>query len=103
MIDRRICVAPMMDYTDRHCRYLLRLLSPRSLLYTEMVTAHARVHGHLDRLLGFDHLEHHVALLKERRGRRERLTGGQCAALVEDPRVADRAAGNRHAVDARSR
>ena len=52
----------MMDYTDRHCRYLLRLLSPRSLLYTEMVTAHALVHGHLDRLLGFDHFEHPVAL-----------------------------------------
>ncbi len=62
MLDRRLSVAPMMDYTDRHCRYLLRLLSPRSLLYTEMVTAHALVHGHLDRLLGFDHFEHPVAL-----------------------------------------
>ena len=61
-LDRRLSVAPMMDYTDRHCRYLLRLLSPRSLLYTEMVTAHALVHGHLDRLLGFDHFEHPVAL-----------------------------------------
>jgi tRNA-dihydrouridine synthase A len=61
-LDRRVSVAPMMDYTDRHCRYLLRLLSPRSLLYTEMVTAHALVHGHLDRLLGFDHFEHPVAL-----------------------------------------
>ncbi len=62
ILDRRLNVAPMMDYTDRHCRYLLRLLSPRSLLYTEMVTAHALVHGHLERLLGFDHLEHPVAL-----------------------------------------
>ncbi len=62
ILDRRLSVAPMMDYTDRHCRYLLRLLSPRSLLYTEMVTAHALVHGHLDRLLGFDHFEHPVAL-----------------------------------------
>ena len=61
-LDRRLSVAPMMDYTDRHCRYLLRLLSPRSLLYTEMVTAHALVHGHLDRLLGFDPFEHPVAL-----------------------------------------
>ncbi len=61
-LDRRVSVAPMMDYTDRHCRYLLRLLSPRSLLYTEMVTAHALVHGHLDRLLGFDHFEQPVAL-----------------------------------------
>jgi len=61
-IDRRISVAPMMDYTDRHCRYLLRLLTPGALLYTEMVTAHALVHGHVERLLGFDPAEHPVAL-----------------------------------------
>jgi tRNA-dihydrouridine synthase A len=61
-IDRRISVAPMMDYTDRHCRYLLRLLSPGALLYTEMVTAHALAHGHVERLLGFDPFEHPVAL-----------------------------------------
>jgi tRNA-dihydrouridine synthase A len=52
----------MMDYTDRHCRYLLRLLSPHALLYTEMVTAQAVAHGDLDRLLGFDPAEHPVAL-----------------------------------------
>src|SRR5512140_200117 len=61
-LDRRLCVAPMMDYTDRHCRYLLRLLSPHALLYTEMVTAQAVAHGDLDRLLGFDPAEHPVAL-----------------------------------------
>src|SRR5215207_1804719 len=61
-LDRRVCVAPMMDYTDRHCRYLLRLLSPHALLYTEMVTAQALVHGDVDRLLGFDDSEHPVAL-----------------------------------------
>jgi tRNA-dihydrouridine synthase A len=61
-LSRRICVAPMMDYTDRHCRYLLRLLSPHALLYTEMVTAQALVHGDADRLLGFDPSEHPVAL-----------------------------------------
>jgi tRNA-dihydrouridine synthase A len=61
-LDRRLCVAPMMDYTDRHCRYLLRLLSPRALLYTEMVTAQALVHGDVDRLLGYDASEHPVAL-----------------------------------------
>jgi tRNA-dihydrouridine synthase A len=61
-IDRRISVAPMMDYTDRHCRYLLRLLSPHALLYTEMVTAQALVHGDVDRLLGFDASEHPLAL-----------------------------------------
>jgi tRNA-dihydrouridine synthase A len=61
-LDRRLCVAPMMDYTDRHCRYLLRLLSPRALLYTEMVTAQALAHGDVERLLGFDPAEHPVAL-----------------------------------------
>jgi tRNA-dihydrouridine synthase A len=60
--DRRICVAPMMDYTDRHCRYLLRLVSPGTLLYTEMVTAQALAHGDAERLLGFDPAEHPVAL-----------------------------------------
>jgi tRNA-dihydrouridine synthase A len=58
----RVCVAPMMSYTDRHCRYLLRLLSPRALLYTEMVTAQALVHGDPERLLGFDRAEHPLAL-----------------------------------------
>jgi tRNA-dihydrouridine synthase A len=52
----------MMDYTDRHCRYLLRLLSPGALLYTEMVTAQALAHGDVERLLGFDPSEHPVAL-----------------------------------------
>jgi tRNA-dihydrouridine synthase A len=61
-LDRRLCVAPMMDYTDRHCRYLLRLLSPRALLYTEMVTAQALAHGDVERLLGFSETEHPVAL-----------------------------------------
>jgi tRNA-dihydrouridine synthase A len=61
-LDRRICVAPMMDYTDRHCRYFLRLLSPGALLYTEMITAAALVRGKANRLLDFDPLEHPVAL-----------------------------------------
>jgi tRNA-dihydrouridine synthase A len=61
-LDRRLCVAPMMDFTDRHCRYLLRLLAPGALLYTEMVTAQALVHGDVERLLGFDPSEHPVAL-----------------------------------------
>ena len=52
----------MMEYTDRHCRYLLRLLSPGALLYTEMVTAHALAHGHVERLLAFDQAEQPVAL-----------------------------------------
>lgn len=61
-LDRRISVAPMMDYTDRHCRYFLRLLSPGALLYTEMITAAAIVRGNAARLLAFDPAEHPVAL-----------------------------------------
>jgi tRNA-dihydrouridine synthase A len=61
-LDRRISVAPMMDYTDRHCRYLLRLLSPSALLYTEMITSAAIVRGKADRLLAYDPAEHPVAL-----------------------------------------
>jgi tRNA-dihydrouridine synthase A len=52
----------MMDWTDRHCRYFMRLLSPSALLYTEMVTAAAIVHGDADRFLQFNAEEHPVAL-----------------------------------------
>ena len=52
----------MMDWTDRHCRYFMRLLSPSALLYTEMVTAAAIVHGDADRLLRFNDEEHPLAL-----------------------------------------
>ena len=55
-------VAPMMDWTDRHCRYFMRLLSPSVFLYTEMVTAAAIHHGDADRFLRFDELEHPIAL-----------------------------------------
>ncbi len=58
----RLLVAPMMDWTDRHCRYFHRLLSPHVHLYTEMVTAPAVLHGDRERLLGFDPAEHPVAL-----------------------------------------
>ncbi len=57
-----LAVAPMMDWTDRHCRYFHRLLSPCALLYTEMVTTGAVIHGDRDHLLGFDPAEHPVAL-----------------------------------------
>lgn len=60
--DKRLSVAPMMDWTDRHCRYLHRVLSRHILLYTEMVTAPAVLHGDPERLLGFDAAEHPVAL-----------------------------------------
>jgi tRNA-dihydrouridine synthase A len=58
----KIQLAPMMDWTDRHCRYFLRLLSPSALLYTEMVTAAAIHHGDYATLLEFDAAEHPVAL-----------------------------------------
>src|SRR5437899_1572238 len=61
-LDRRICVAPMMDYTDRHCRYFMRLLTPGALLYTEMITAAAVVRGNAAGLLEFDQAEQPVAL-----------------------------------------
>ena len=57
-----VSVAPMMDWTDRHCRYFMRLLSPSALLYTEMVTAAAIHHGDTERLLEFRSEEHPVAL-----------------------------------------
>ncbi|MDP3491430.1 MAG: tRNA dihydrouridine(20/20a) synthase DusA [Phenylobacterium sp.] len=58
----RLSVAPMMDWTDRHCRSLHRVLSRRALLYTEMVTTGAVLHGDRARLLGYDAGEHPVAL-----------------------------------------
>jgi len=58
----RLSVAPMMDWTDRHCRYLHRLMSRNVLLYTEMVTAAAVIHGDRGRLLAYDPAEHPVAL-----------------------------------------
>ncbi len=75
----RLSVAPMMDWTDRHCRYLHRLMSRHCLLYTEMVTAPAVIHGDRDRLLGFDPAEHPVAL---------QLGGSDPAQLAEAARIA---------------
>ncbi|MBM6594658.1 tRNA dihydrouridine(20/20a) synthase DusA [Microvirga pudoricolor] len=57
-----VSVAPMMDWTDRHCRYLHRLMTRRTRLYTEMVTTGAVIHGPRERLLGFDPSEHPVAV-----------------------------------------
>ena len=59
---RRFTVAPMMEWTDRHCRYFHRQLSKHAWLYTEMVTSAAIAHGDRQRLLGFDPSEHPVAL-----------------------------------------
>src|SRR5665647_217398 len=60
--DWRFSIAPMMDWTDRHCRVFHRLMTRRALLYTEMLTTGAILHGDRARLLGFDPSEHPVAL-----------------------------------------
>jgi tRNA-dihydrouridine synthase A len=62
MISRTISVAPMMDWTDRHCRFLHRLYAPHALLYTEMIVAAAIVRGNTQRFLAHDPAEHPVAL-----------------------------------------
>ncbi|HRL06484.1 tRNA dihydrouridine(20/20a) synthase DusA [Brevundimonas diminuta] len=78
--DRRLSVAPMMDWTDRNCRAFHRALSTRALLYTEMVTAPAVIHGDRDRLLGFDAVEHPVAL---------QLGGSDPAQLAEAAKIGE--------------
>jgi tRNA-dihydrouridine synthase A len=62
MLAHRFCIAPMMDWTDRHCRVFHRLMTRRARLYTEMLTTGATIHGDRRRLLGFDRSEHPVAL-----------------------------------------
>jgi len=74
----RLSVAPMMDWTDRVCRAFHRTLAPGARLYTEMVHAHAVIHGDRERLLGFDAMEHPVAL---------QLGGSEPAALARAARI----------------
>ncbi len=76
----RFSVAPMMDWTDRHCRFFHRILTRHALLYTEMVTANAVIHGDRERLLGFDPAEHPVAL---------QLGGADAVALAEAARIGE--------------
>lgn len=80
-MDRRISVAPMMDWTDRHDRYFLRLIAPKVLLYSEMLTSQALVHGDYRYLLQFDPQEHPVAL---QLGGSEPSLLAQAAVLGED-------------------
>ncbi|MDH3788321.1 MAG: tRNA dihydrouridine(20/20a) synthase DusA [Xanthomonadales bacterium] len=79
-IDRRLSVAPMMDWTDRHCRYFHRLLAPAALLYTEMVTTGAVLHGDRQRLMGYSPEEHPLAL---------QLGGSDPADLAACARIAE--------------
>lgn len=76
----RLSVAPMMDWTDRHCRYFHRLLSRRARLYTEMVTTGALLHGDVPRHLDYDAAEHPVAL---------QLGGSDPAELAECARLGE--------------
>jgi len=78
---RRFSVAPMMDCTDRHGRYLMRLLTRRTLLYTEMITASAILHGDRKRLLEYSPREHPLAL---QLGGNDSGLMAECAAIGED-------------------
>ncbi|WP_051081721.1 tRNA dihydrouridine(20/20a) synthase DusA [Thioalkalivibrio sulfidiphilus] len=80
-LSRRVSVAPMMDWTDRHCRYFLRLISRHTLLYTEMVTTGALLHGDRERFLAFDPDEHPLAL---QLGGSEPEELAACARMAED-------------------
>jgi len=62
MLAHRLCTAPMMDWSDRHCRFYFRSLAPRAVVYTEMITTGALIHGDVPRHLDFDPAEHPVAL-----------------------------------------
>lgn len=79
-LDRRISVAPMMDWTDRHCRFFLRGFAPDTLLYTEMITAAAILRGDQQKLLRFDPEEHPVAL---------QLGGSEPEALATAARIGE--------------
>ena len=79
-LSHTFCVAPMMEWTDRHCRVLHRGLTRRALLYTEMVTAEAVIRGDRARLLGFDAREHPVAL---------QLGGSEPKRLAEAAKIAE--------------
>jgi tRNA-dihydrouridine synthase A len=80
MIDRRLSVAPMLDWTDRHCRYFHRQLTRRTLLYTEMITTGALLFGDASRHLRFNEAEHPVAV---------QLGGSDPAALARCAKVAE--------------
>lgn len=77
-LSHTFCVAPLMDWTDRHCRAFHRTLTREALLYTEMVTADAIIHGDRERLLGFSEIEHPVAL---------QLGGSDPAKMAEAARI----------------
>src|SRR5919206_4782690 len=77
-MDRRFAVAPMMEWTDRHCRFFHRLLTRQALIYTEMITTGAVLRGNRARLLAFDGAEHPLAV---------QLGGSDPQALAESARI----------------
>src|SRR5262249_12709073 len=80
-LDRKFCIAPMMEWTDRHCRFFHRLLTRRALIYTEMITTGAVLHGARARLLAHDPAEHPVAL---QLGGCDPRQLAQCARIAEE-------------------
>ena len=78
--EKTFAVAPMMDWSDRHCRFFHRIMTKRALLYTEMVVADAVIHGDRNYLLGFDEAEHPVAL---------QLGGSDPAKLAEAAKIGE--------------
>ena len=78
MSDHRLSIAPMMDWTDRHCRFFHRVLTRQALSYTEMITTGAVIHGPRERLIAYDPAEHPVAL---------QLGGCEPKALAECARI----------------
>jgi tRNA-dihydrouridine synthase A len=81
MVSHRLCTAPMMDWSDRHCRYFFRQLSAHAVVYSEMITTGALVHGDVPRHLDFDPAEHPVAL---------QLGGSEPADLAHCARLGER-------------
>ncbi|MGB0495836.1 MAG: tRNA dihydrouridine(20/20a) synthase DusA [Kangiellaceae bacterium] len=79
-INRRFSIAPMMDWTDKHCRYFHRLITKQSLLYTEMVTTGAVINGDREKLLSYNPQEHPIAL---------QLGGSDPKALAECARIGE--------------
>lgn len=80
-LNRKFTVAPMLDWTDKHCRYFHRLLTKQAVLYTEMVTVGAILHGDRERHLRFNEAEHTVAL---QLGGSEPQEMAECARIAED-------------------
>lgn len=77
----RYCIAPMMEWSDRHCRYFWRLLSKEARLYTEMITAPALIHGDRERFLAFNKEEHPIAIQLGGSNPKELA---ECAKMAED-------------------